>query len=81
MSWKRVLRTRRRRGVEQALSSAGAGSGKKQGLYGGFGGALALSSASGMTKPEGNRCVVTWGRDARGGSRGMCGTSANYHRE
>jgi len=36
-------------------------------LYGGFGGALALSSASGMTKLEGNLCVVTWGRDARGG--------------
>ncbi len=49
------------------LSMQGVGSGKKQGLCGGFGGALALSSASGMTKPEGNRCVVTWGRDAWSG--------------
>jgi hypothetical protein len=75
MGAERRLRARRRRGVEQALSSAGAGSGKKQGLNGGFGGALALSSASGMTKLEGNRCDVQGWRDGRGGSRGMCGSS------
>jgi len=34
-------------------------------------GRLLFSPASGMTKPEGNRCVVTWGRDGRGGSRGV----------
>jgi hypothetical protein len=44
---------------------------QEHGLHGGFGGALAFLSASGVTKLEGNRCGVTWGRDARGGSRGM----------
>jgi len=40
-------------------------------LNGGFGVALALSSASGMTKPEGNRCDVQGWRDAWSESRGM----------
>ncbi|WP_449258261.1 hypothetical protein [Chlorobium limicola] len=52
----------RKTGAALGLPSSGfgsGGSGNKQGLYGGFGGALALSSASGMTKPEGNLCEVS----------------------